>query len=81
MGPFVQNNLFNQLLIHLIYHIKLNYYIRLTIVSMSCFVDGDAVKSLSVKKRSMAALSTLIVARQNKSRISGTLTLIVIVVL
>ena len=81
MGPFVQNNLFNQLLIHLIYHIKLNYYIRLTIVSMSCFVNGDAVKSLSVKKRSMAALSTLIVARQNKSRISGTLTLIVIVVL
>lgn len=81
MGPFVQNNLFNQLLIHLIYHIKLNYYIRLTIVSMSCFVDGDAVKSLSVKKRSMAALSTFIVARQNKSRISGTLTLIVIVVL
>ena len=81
MGPFVQNNLFNQLLIHLIYHIKLNYYIRLTIVSMSCFVDGDAVKSLSVKKRSMAALSTLIVARQNKSRISGTLTLTVIAVL
>ena len=81
MGPFVQNNLFNQLLIHLIYHMKLNYYIRLTIVSMSCFVDGDAVKSLSVKKRSMAALSTFIVARQNKSRISGTLTLIVIVVL
>lgn len=81
MGPFVQNNLFNQLLIHLIYHIKLNYYIRLTIVSMSCFVNGDAVKSLSVKKRSMAALSTLIVARQNKSRISGTLTLTVIAVL
>ena len=81
MGPFVQNNLFNQLLIHLIYHIKLNYYIRLTIVSMSCFVNGDAVKSLSVKKRSMAALSTFIVARQNKSRISGTLTLTVIAVL